>query len=391
MDKRCFLAVLLCSLLIPLVILYPHLIASLTSKKSMVPPSHTVTQSNATTTAANATHPLAPVTPVPRAPSECDALYAVNATAPRRGFRDLARAQNEAQGLVGSAGWTKTKQLLEYAKANGAIVYMGSIFSPCGDMITEWLKACGIKAEHRPNDKPTPAMKQLAVMVGIEAPQQLPQHSILIQSEQMLSPWASAVHGFSSRCGNAQNCAIWEFSEINRRLYASNGYPAIILPVMLRLNDKSGYANPTPLKPRPFNYVFHGIGNGRREILNRLGKRWTAGDRVGSFQQSKLCVSVHYYHADSGIEYHRMGEHGPYGCMPLYETPGDAVVAQFLAQQGAVLFAPHGSIVQIANTILACIDKEPELMREKQMHIHNWWSQELDKNKSILKELFEVK
>uniref|UniRef100_A0A6B2LHY0 Uncharacterized protein n=1 Tax=Arcella intermedia TaxID=1963864 RepID=A0A6B2LHY0_9EUKA len=205
--------------------------------------------------------------------------------------------------------------------------------------------------------------------------------------------WVNRLRPALMACKDNPKCAIWEFSESNY-VHSIDNYgtqlPTIILPVTLR--SRSVPTKVTPLDERKHGFIFYGYGNERRnhvtEALKQRLNRWETPQNEAAYLDSKFCVSVHFYAADSGIELHRLAQHVKMGCLPVYETPGDPMAIRFFQHHETLLFENHAQFVQKVFTINDCISSDLGYMLEQQKFVAEWWSRELELFEKVLKAFF---
>jgi len=319
---------------------------------------------------------------------------------------DMVYLQNFESGLVttNNVGWNRTKNLLDICSKKGVILYPSGIglFHDNVRFISSWFRMYGCPCVEiaSPTTPPNTNLtgERIWVAVGIDIPGGFStDRLIIIQTEQMTANnWVDKLRDVFNRCANSPSCVIWEFSESNVR-HAKTNYgtslPTVILPTTLRCERPPD--NVIPLHQRPYGYIFFGYTNVRRQpvtdILDRRDSlvRFTDGGRQAEgYSSSKLCISVHYYADDSGLELHRLGQHVQRGCMGLYEDPGDPVAFKYLSQQGVIKFAPYGRFTETAAEIIKCIAEDPEEMRRQQIFVQRWWSTQLEGFDKVLKAFF---
>uniref|UniRef100_A0A6B2LH79 Uncharacterized protein n=1 Tax=Arcella intermedia TaxID=1963864 RepID=A0A6B2LH79_9EUKA len=195
------------------------------------------------------------------------------------------------------------------------------------------------------------------------------------------------------KCLEAPSCVIWDFSEANYKhsvLHYEVLLPVVILPITLRSTLVMGSV--PALGGRPYGYVFYGYRNERRKaVLGRLPPGLTAWERpqcVEAYQYAKFCISVHFYSSESGLEFHRLAQHIKAGCLPVYETPGDADIVQFFEYHKTLKFVEESEFSELLKRMDQCITEYHGIMQEQQIFIIQWWSKELESFEKVLKAFF---
>jgi len=275
-----------------------------------------------------------------------------------------------------------------------------SLFHEPVQYIATWLRAYGCRCVEvaAPTAVPDPNVigERIWAALGLYVPAISTDRLIIIQTEQMTAPpWVQGLRDVFVRCQNSPSCVNWEFSESNVR-HAKTNYntnlPTVILPTTLRCERPSNAI--VPFHERRFGYVFYGANNDRRQaVVNVLEQRdhlvrYTEGNQTEGYSNSKLCISVHFYAVDSGLEWHRLGQHVHRGCVGLYEDPGDTVAMKYLSQQGVIVFAPYGRFTETGAEIIQCMAEEPVEMRRQQIFVQQWWSSQLEGFDNVLKAFF---
>eukprot|EP01105_Mastigella_eilhardi_P026399 TRINITY_DN7619_c0_g1_i1.p1 TRINITY_DN7619_c0_g1~~TRINITY_DN7619_c0_g1_i1.p1 ORF type:complete len:255 (-),score=49.98 TRINITY_DN7619_c0_g1_i1:198-962(-) len=237
------------------------------------------------------------------------------------------------------AGWTRSVELLQH----GVRVHTESFpyWRQPGRAIAQWFRELGVKRVLMDNWT-------------------IPPH-----------PWKPEEVDVAGRCAGSPVCIMWDFSGQNVHQYSTMDYPVMLLPGMLRLPPSTELlANVTavngftaidevdaPIAPLPARECDSVTAELPRRVPQQCGvpppREENDYTRNFWFVQAKVCFSVHFYHPASGVEWHRLAEQAPFGCLPIYETTGDPVAQRMLAQAGAVTFGPYNQMANLAKLALS--------------------------------------
>mmetsp|Transcript_36107 Transcript_36107/g.86078 ORF Transcript_36107/g.86078 Transcript_36107/m.86078 type:complete len:454 (-) Transcript_36107:6-1367(-) len=210
---------------------------------------------------------------------------------------------------------------------------------------------------------------------------------IFIQSEQFFPKHVKLCH-------LSKNCIVIDFSEHNLRMAREENMDGsfVLLPVMTQ--TPSRLANDEPSRPKPLtnrsvDMVHFGFLTTRRKGLLRFADNYTRlhPGRVVMIEQipsdsletmseryaeSKVCVVYHSYATLAGGEYHRYSEFGPFGCIPVAETPSDKIGLPIFERCGGFAFVDAEQVIAKADDVLQMIDKSMYDLGYVQ-DIVRWW------------------
>ena len=184
-----------------------------------------------------------------------------------------------------------------------------------------------------------------------------------------------------------------EFSELTFRALQKMKLAdsTVLLPVMTQSPSRiSSQEPPIPkeLKERTHAIVFFGYLGPRSQRRRDLREKIKLLDRQNKqniiFEQStdtnyqavayadaKVCLIAHAYHNQSGGEYHRLSEFGPFGCVPVLEEFSDTIGLNSFSRCGGAVFTSYQNLLTTAEDIITWIDEGKYRLSSRS--ISNWW------------------
>ena len=182
----------------------------------------------------------------------------------------------------------------------------------------------------------------------------------IIQSEQLDSwYWTPRLIPRFKRCHLSPDCIIIEYSDSNYRILEARGFKGsvVLLPVMTQAISQLGSPTVDGLKHlqnRSLDIVFYATKKKRRRPIlkaintyaekvghwkSEIGKTEKNFSRLAdSYANSKICLVVHSYGEDAALEYHRLSDFAPFGCVPVMERPADTLFVEAYRRCGRVIF-----------------------------------------------------
>ena len=228
---------------------------------------------------------------------------------------------------------------------------------------------------------------------------------ILLQTEQ-LKRMNTKYSQYLETCYISKNCVVWDFSDSNYHYISNqtidfNISPAdsfMIVPHMFHERVKSLYPEKDqliPLKDRSLDVVFHGLITKRRktfeeayitpsnQVLSKLEIKYEKVMRMirfsGSYANSKICLVVHSFHADSAGEYHRLSDFNRFGCVPVMERFDDKLTVDTLSHCGGIIFADYDDLPSTIERELKRIDSASvDVLANEQKAVYEWWSKSIE-------------
>jgi len=201
---------------------------------------------------------------------------------------------------------------------------------------------------------------------------------IILQPEQ-LDQFGSTYLPYLKACHDSPLCMIWDFSDAHLKWAQAHGIgdSFLLLPIMHQSRFGEDYYNPEretlkPLKDRDLSMVmFAAMTQRRLPIQNRILRdykhRWglykyTSNYNIEAqkrdYKNAKVCMVVHSYTAKSAMEFHRLGEMAPSGCMPIIESVQDTLAMDIYQRCGGVVLADYDQILNVTDHALQAIHKE---------------------------------
>lgn len=160
---------------------------------------------------------------------------------------------------------------------------------------------------------------------------------------------------------------------------------------------------PRVVKPpaeREYDWLSWAVMNQRRAVpFRQLGEqqlvRYDQGNGFetfnGGYALTKVCVCIHYYSDQSGLEWHRLAQHAEHGCFGVFETGADRVAEQWLMREhGVMYFVPYAEFVDTTVEIVDCIKRYPIEFAQRQQRVHAWWMYELQAFEHVLEAYWSV-
>lgn len=201
----------------------------------------------------------------------------------------------------------------------------------------------------------------------------LNQPRIYIQSEQAASnAFKDMVLKDLMTCNESPSCIVWEFSEHTYNQLQDHGLwnSTILLPVMTQSPSRLSSFEPTmhkELKDRKHALVFFGYlgwkSQRRRDILEQM-KSYPADWNIiyeqstdskfqaDSYKDAMVCLISHAYHNESGGEYHRLSEFGPFGCVPVLERFADTIGIESYQRCGGAIFTNYSNLLTTSEDVI---------------------------------------
>lgn len=158
------------------------------------------------------------------------------------------------------------------------------------------------------------------------------------------------------RCHGDPLCAIWDFSQANWQWLQDRGVgnSVVIMPILMQ--NRLGFTandNLTALPNRPTDIVCFATMTRRRKIFfdqiwnssSHFNISWRVAHTNDNVRQgyldSKICLVLHSYSADSAAEFHRLSELVSSGCVPVMESWSEdySTVSEPFATCGGVVLA----------------------------------------------------
>lgn len=205
----------------------------------------------------------------------------------------------------------------------------------------------------------------------------LNQPRIIIQSEQAASnAFKDMVLKELLLCNESPTCIVWEFSEHTYNQLQGYGLwnSTILLPVMTQSPSRLSSFEPTvhkELKDRKHAFVFFGYlgwrSQRRRDLLEQI-KSYPADWNIiyeqsqdskvqaDSYKDAKVCLILHAYYSESGGEYHRLSEFGPFGCVPVLEQFADTIGIESYRRCGGAIFTNYSNLLNASEDVVYKID-----------------------------------
>ncbi|EJK50384.1 hypothetical protein THAOC_30657 [Thalassiosira oceanica] len=219
------------------------------------------------------------------------------------------------------------------------------------------------------------------------------QGRIFLQTEQIIR-WAPM-----KICHASPNCVIADFSQYNLYLERRKevGDSVVLLPIMTQTPSRLKKYEPDfikPLKHRPIDIIFYGTPTNRRKILSEeeeyykkhgypernitfiTNREAITTNKVAlmgeAYEDAKVCVVVHAHDYETGGEYHRYSEFGPFGCVPVVEFISDYISVEALERCGGFNFVSAQVVFQRAIEIVGLIDRD--MYQDEQVKaMTQWW------------------
>jgi hypothetical protein len=192
--------------------------------------------------------------------------------------------------------------------------------------------------------------------------QQMPR--IILQSEQLKSYQWKEYRGYLTKCHEASNCIIWDFSDLNYRVAQEGGIGDCIMLLPIMTQSRLGFVDYVPpLSNRSMDLALFGLPTKRRtDIRTKLKEanytmvfEWSFGHPylISTYLNSKICLIVHKNLAESAGEYHRLSEVAPMGCIPVMEDFMDVIGRKEYQDCGGVIVANYTDILVTLSKVLS--------------------------------------
>ena len=285
---------------------------------------------------------------------------------------------------VGSPSYLKMKQILDSGASKFYINCEAPIFSSVQENIVQMLQGYGLTRVPRSpldNDNDDAKNENDTIMIEMsfygrkrqsncvsDQKQHCPPR-IILQAEQLATVWRQ-YESYLRSCHETPNCIIWDFSDNNYRVAATNGISDSFLLLPIMTQSRLGQPDTVPpLKERTVDLSLFGLITKRRAMLKEklqeqglqqnknnfsmLIQTEKNGDRLReSYLNSKVCLIVHSYIPNASAEYHRLSEVAPMGCILVVEDHADTVARTAYQTCGGVILANYSEIPQVLSYVL---------------------------------------
>ena len=207
---------------------------------------------------------------------------------------------------------------------------------------------------------------------------------IIVQTEQYFKP-------FLGNCHKSTNCIVLEFSDHNYWEAQKRGWgdSFVLLPVMTQTPSRFETLETKEVKHlrnRMYDIVFFATVTARRQVLGELSEKYlkshpnqtnmvtrtsvtNTNGIANAYKEAKVCLVMHAHSDKSGLEYHRLSEFAPFGCVPVMEETHDQIGMKQFRECGSVIFANATNLFKAAANVTTAIDQGWNLDKE---HI-DWW------------------
>ena len=300
---------------------------------------------------------------------------------------------------VGSASYNKFLHVLQQNPTFFTSIGKDNIFAEIENNVVAMLQGFGLKRLENWTSSAT--LVDVAPDVGLGRAvcdigyrRCLNQTRLLVQSEQVVgSRWTARLLPAFRLCHQSANCVIVEYSSYNYKFLQDEGLSdsVVLLPIMTQETSRIGKPKVASLKPlwnRTMDMVFFGSKTDRRKPTLKAWNQYAnetrsvnvditrrsrdLADLARSYSNAKVCLILHAYMADAALEYHRLSEFGPFGCIPLVETSAETFAIEPYRRCGRAVFAEKENLFAALHVILDYINRSTDV--EQGIRHAEWWS-----------------
>jgi hypothetical protein len=188
-------------------------------------------------------------------------------------------------------------------------------------------------------------------------------------------------------------CVIWDYTDFNLGWLQRQGFAnsTMIMPILIQNRLKLPRSGPlVPLHNRSVDLAMFGVQSFRRWAFfdgvrtqknNTLPDTWVVEHNpdvthmVDTYLNTKICLVLHTFSANSGAEFHRLSETSLSGCLAVMERWDDASwVSDSFSRCGGILFCDMNNTQQTIEAALLQI-KSGSLSTTQSVE---WWRRGID-------------